>query len=216
MLNLNMESFYLILLILYLTVPTLSLFYITTLIYRDHNQYAKDILYLFKYLITLSFLPAMFLPNINLSLIPTDTTSVFLIIMTFILILLGIRPAMKKKILFFYISGTFAAFMEEILYRGVIMGLSTALWHNLWISLVISSIGFGSWHLKNYYWLGKRNTIIQFLYTTFIYGPLFGLMTILTGDIYLSVFAHYVTNATVSLAPDWMRGWLVFGGKKDR
>lgn len=103
--------------------------------------------------------------------------------------------------------------MEELLYRGVIFGLIQALTKNVWIALGVSSFFFGIWHLKNYYWSGKRGIIYQFLYTAFIYGPIFSLMRIYTGDLYLAILFHFITDATVALAPDWMRGWLVQGGK---
>ena len=36
---------------------------------------------------------------------------------------------------------------------------------------------------------------------------------IFSGDIYLAVLFHFITDATVALAPNWVRGWLVFGGR---
>ncbi len=103
--------------------------------------------------------------------------------------------------------------MEEILYRGIIFGLIQLIFSNQLVSLIISSFLFGTWHLKNYYWSGKKQIIIQFFYTAFIYGPIFAYLRILSGDIYLAILFHFFVDATCALAPNFLRGWLVYGGK---
>ncbi|HLD91769.1 MAG TPA: CPBP family intramembrane glutamic endopeptidase [Patescibacteria group bacterium] len=208
-----MNILYLLLIILYATLSPLSLFYSQKLIYKDKNKYGVHIHYLAKYLSTLLFLPILFIPNVNLALIPQRGWSVAFLVLTFVLIVLGVKRAIKRKVMFFYFGGVSAAFMEELLYRSVIFGLSLSIWSNQWIALIVSSFLFGTWHLKNYYWSGKRSIIIQFFYTALFYGPIFALMRIYTGDIYLGILFHFLTDATCALAPDWTRGWLVHGGK---
>ena len=101
--------------------------------------------------------------------------------------------------------------MEEILFRGVLFGLVLSLSQNNLIALVFSSISFGAWHLKNYGWHRNKKYIFrQFLYTGLIYGPLFSWMRIATGDIYLAVLFHYITDAYVALAPEKWR-WTIIG-----
>jgi len=207
-----MTNIYTLLVLLYATLPPLSLFYTLKLIYHDNNKYGWHLHYLFKYLATLSFLPILFLKDVNLGLIPKSNYSLFFLVLTFVLVFLGLKRAIRRNVLFFYNAGVFAGFMEEFLYRGVIFGLVDALTKNVWVALGVSSFFFGVWHLKNYYWSGKH-IWIQFLYTFLFYGPLFSLMRIYTGDLYLAILFHYITDATVALAPDWMRGWLVQGGK---
>jgi len=204
---------YYLLLFIYTIVPPITLFFTLKSVYRDKNKYGIHLQYMFKYLFSLSFLPLLFLPNLKLGLIPQNSFSLLFIILTFCLAILGIKRAIRFKNLFFYFSGITAAFMEEILYRGIIFSLILFISNNQWMALIVSSFLFGAWHLKNYYWSGKRNIVIQFFYTFLIYGPVFGLMRIITGDIYLAILFHYITNATCALAPDWLRGWFVFGGR---
>ncbi len=208
-----LKTLYVALIIVYASIPALSLFYSQKLIYKVKHKYSVHLHYLAKYLSTLLFLPILFLPNIDLAIIPKSTLSVVFVVATFVLAVLGVKRAIKRKVMFFYFGGISAAFMEELLYRSVIFGLTLSIWSNQWISLVVSSFLFGTWHLKNYYWSGKRSIIIQFLYTSLFYGPVFALMRIYTGDIYLGILFHFITDATCALAPDWTRGWLVYGGK---
>ena len=65
-------------------------------------------------------MPLLFVSNLELVIVPKGPLSVVLLLSTVILALLGIKPALKEKVLFFYLSGVYAAFMEEILYRGII------------------------------------------------------------------------------------------------
>lgn len=203
---------YFLLLLFYATVPPVSLFFCLKWIYKDNWKYGWHLFYFCKYLITLSFLPLLFIPGLELGLIPKSTLSLFLLFTTFLLAILGIKPAIKRKVLYFYLSGIFAAFMEEIVYRSIIFALSLKIWGNVWIALAVNSFFFGCWHLKNYHWSGKH-IIYQFLYTALFYGPVFSLMRIYTGDIYLAILYHYVNDAACALAPDYLRGWLVRGGR---
>jgi membrane protease YdiL (CAAX protease family) len=126
-----------------------------------------------------------------------------------VLAILGISPAIKRGKLFFYIGGIYAGFMEEILYRGVIFALSMAIWDNIWITLFITSLSFGIWHLKNYYWCGKQKIVIQFFYTSLLYGPLFFVARVITGDIYLAVLMHYLVDTWVTFFPNWIGNRLI-------
>ncbi len=205
----------LLLIFLYSLLPPYLLYRALELIYRKGDKYGWHYYYLLKYFITLSFLPLLFFKNLELGLIPKNSFSVFLMIFTVLLAVLGLNWARKLKAVYFYIGGVYAAFMEEILFRGAIFGLVDAAWRNDWIALVVSSFAFGIWHLKNIAWSqDRKKTIVQFLYTALVYGPIFSLMRIATGDIYLAVLFHYVTDATCALAPDFLRGWLVFGGRE--
>ena len=203
----------LILILLYGLLPPLSLWYIHTLIYIRKHPYARHIHYIARYLITLSVIPLLYIGDVNLGLRPEHGYSVVLFVLTIALAFLGIPRAIKFKNLYFYNSGITAAFMEEFLFRGAIFGLALSLWNDEWIALGVSSFLFGVWHLKNNCPFGWKAAIIQFLYTGLFYGPLFALARILTGDLYLAILLHYLVDATCALAPDWMRRWLVHGGR---
>ncbi len=146
------------------------------------------------FLVAFSFLPLLYFSDINLGLQPKTAWPFVYMIGMFVLTVMGIQRATQQDNLPFYIGGIKAAFMEEILFRGVIYGLLFALSHNVLTSLVISSLLFGLWHLKNIPWSGPKRAIPQALYTGFIAGPVFCLLAVVTGDIYLAILAHFVHN----------------------
>ncbi len=203
---------YLFFLIAYAAVPPCILFYTLKLIYKNRNAYGWHLQYLAKFFITLSFLPLLYFSDLELGLKPQSWISLVTLLITVVSTVAFIPAAMKNKVMFFYSGGVMASFMEEILYRGVLFGLVNAIWGNTWVTIALTSFLFGVWHLKNYHWAGKKIRV-QFFYTAFLYGPIFCFLRILTGDIYLAVLFHYITDTMVALAPDWMRGWLVFGGR---
>lgn len=204
---------YLLLIVIYAVVPPVSLFFCLKWIYKDDKSYGWHLFYFFKWVFTISFLPLLIVPNLELGIIPQNSISLLFLLLTIVLGIAGIKYAIKKRVLYFYLGGVYASFMEEILYRSILFSLTLKLFDNQWLSLIITSILFGTWHLKNYYWSGKKGIISQFFYTALFYGPVFSLMRIFTGDIYLAVLFHFVTDTTCALAPDWMRGWLVRGGR---
>lgn len=195
-----------LLLFLYSTLPAYSLYLSIKQIWGgEPDKHIWDIYYFKKYLITLSFLPLLFFPNVDLHLKPVNIASLILLAITVILIVIFMPLAKKKKTLQFYLAGSHAAFMEEILFRGVIFGISKTVWGNDLIAVGISSFAFGIWHLKNLPWLGRRNTILEFFYTELLYGPFFALLMIWTGDIYLSILAHFLVDALLAILPKKFR-----------
>jgi len=208
-----MEIIYAILFLVYAIVPPLLLNRTLNLIYIKRDKYGWHYQYLFKYIITLSFLPLLLIKGLDLALVPKSTLSLILLTTTAVLAVSLLPFARKNKVVFLYLGGIFAAFMEEILYRGVLFGLVMLVFQNQWIALALTSLAFGGWHLKNIPWSGKKGAVKQFFYTTLYAGPLFSILRIVTGDIYLAVLVHYLMDTSVALAPNWARGWLVFGGR---
>lgn len=91
------------------------------------------------------------------------------------------------------ISTFFSTIYEELIFRvfilfGLMMFLSP------FVSIIISSILFGLWHLKNYKWQSKKETIYQVLYTGIIFGPIASIITLLSGTIWITVIFHYLNN----------------------
>jgi membrane protease YdiL (CAAX protease family) len=204
--------FYLLLFLLYATIPPMALHYCLNLIYQK-NKYGWHLHYLTKFLITVSFLPILFLPSVDLAMVPKSPLSILFFVSTLLLAILGIKPAIKKKVLHFYIGGVIAAFMEEILFRGVLFGLAQEIWNKTTISVLATSLSFGLWHIKNHAWYRNKNWVVrQILYTGGIYGPLFAILRILTGDIYIAMFWHFLTDSYVALAPEKLR-WTIIGDK---
>lgn len=98
-------------------------------------------------------------------------------------------------------SSFFAAIYEEVIFRGFIfIGLMSA--YSLMWSIIISSILFGLWHLKNIFYLSKKELLGQILYTGLIFGPIMAISTWFTGTIWLAVILHFCNNlfASKSLA----------------
>ncbi len=207
---------YISLLIIYTLVPPLALHYCLKLIYQKQDKYGWHLHYLAKYLITLSFLPILFLPGVNLALTPQSPLSLLFLVSTVAFSILGIGAAIKKNVAHIYIGGVFASLMEEILFRGVIFGLAMAVWESNLVAVTVSSLAFGIWHLKNYAWQPDKKWLVKhFLYTGLLYGPLFALLRIWTGDIYLASFWHFLTDAYVALAPKKWR-WTIIGDRGDK
>lgn len=207
---------YLFLIFLYAVVPPIALYFCLKLVYQDRHKYGWHIYYFVKYLITLSFLPILFLPQVDLGLIPKSSLSLVFLVATVILAVLGIKSAIRNNVVYIYFGGVFASFMEEILFRGIIFGLVKALWNSNTTALVISSLAFGIWHLKNYAWQPDKKWLIKhLLYTGVMYGPLFAALRIFTGDIYLASLWHFLTDAYVALAPKKWR-WTILGDRGDK
>jgi membrane protease YdiL (CAAX protease family) len=82
---------------------------------------------------------------------------------------------------------------EEIIFRGLILsGLATFV--PGFYAVIVSSILFGLWHIKNLRWDGKKRVLRQVLWAGVILGPLFGFLTIWSGSIWLAVILHYINN----------------------
>lgn len=96
----------------------------------------------------------------------------------------------------------FVPIYEEILFRGILLKAFEKLWG--WVAaLVLSSILFGLWHLKNIFWLTPNELGIQIAYTAFIFGPIACLITVKTKSVWPAVILHYLHNFP-------LRGWTAF------
>ncbi len=123
----------------------------------------------------------------------------FLICLLFILTVLSQYREFKKtgktlsgrfpSTTFFF----FCPIYEEIIFRGFILfGLMNM--YSVTYSIIISSILFGVWHLKNIFSYSKKELTLQILSTTFLLGPFMALLTVWTGTIWIAVITHYCIN----------------------
>lgn len=94
------------------------------------------------------------------------------------------------------ISTLFSSFYEEVIFRGFIL-FGLLLFLTPLVSVPISSILFGLWHLKNYKWQTRKGTLHQVLYAGLVFGPLACLLVLFTGTIWLGVIVHYIHNFLV-------------------
>jgi len=202
----ELNVFFIVLYSLFTPIPFI---YTLKLIYKDKNKYGWYLHCLFKILIGLSVIPMLFFKDIDIGIFPKSTFAIFFLFLTLFLAIVGLIPTLKKKNIFPYISDTLAAFLEEIIYRGIIFGLLFKISQNIWIAVIISSLLFGLWHMKNYYKSGKM-IIWEFMYTALIFGPLFAIARVFTGDIFCGILIHYLINSFFALAPNRIKNKIPF------
>jgi len=198
---------------LYAFVPPLLLYRASKRIFLERDKSGIHEQYLIKFLIALLFLPLLYFSALDFGLVPTTWISIALLVTTIVLAAVGYSPARKKGVLFLYIGGVEASFMEEILYRGILFALLSSKF-SIVATVAVTSLLFGVWHLKNWHWSGKGHTIYQFFYTFLFYGPVFALARIMTGDLYLAIFLHFLVDAVVAFTPRSLLDKLPIRGKK--
>jgi hypothetical protein len=92
----------------------------------------------------------------------------------------------------------FVPVTEEILFRGLILGALEIAYGPV-RAVVISSLFFGLWHLKNVFWLTDYQLIHQMLYTGLVFGPITAVLALKTRTIWPGVILHYLNNLAVDL-----------------
>jgi membrane protease YdiL (CAAX protease family) len=92
----------------------------------------------------------------------------------------------------------FVPITEEILFRGIILGALEIAYGPL-RAIVLSSLFFGLWHLKNTFWMTDYRLIHQMLYTTLIFGPVTAVLALRTRTIWLGVILHYLNNFPIAV-----------------
>ncbi len=112
--------------------------------------------------------------------------------------------ARKYHIVTWHNSTLAVSYWEELLFRGVIYGIVTALWRNALAAIIASSMLFGLFHLRNLWWASRRQVFINCLYTGLLFGPFIALARFWTGDIYLGIALHALHNF----------GFMVFSARK--
>jgi len=94
-----------------------------------------------------------------------------------------------------------AAFGEEFIFRGVVYGVLLLIWHNQLYALIASSLLFGIVHMRNLWWAGWQRSWNMTIYAGFTGGPIFGVIRLLSGDIYLGILVHFVHNFLIMFPP---------------
>lgn len=97
------------------------------------------------------------------------------------------------------VSILFVPIYEEIIFRGFILfGLMK--YYSWKKAIIISSLLFGLWHLKNIFFISQSELIYQMIYTAFIFGPIVAYITLKSKNIWLAVILHYLNNLLPSLS----------------
>ena len=87
----------------------------------------------------------------------------------------------------------FVPIYEEIIFRGLILYFITH-YSTAHFAVIISSLLFGLWHLKNYRLQPKWVSAYQIFYAGFIIGPILAMITIITGTLYMAILIHSLNN----------------------
>jgi len=87
----------------------------------------------------------------------------------------------------------FVPIYEEIIFRGLILYFITH-YSTAHFAVIISSLLFGLWHLKNYRLQPKWASAYQIFYAGFIIGPILAMITIITGTLYMAILIHSLNN----------------------
>lgn len=92
-----------------------------------------------------------------------------------------------------------APIYEELVFRGWILG-GLLKDFSPRKAVIISSVLFGAWHVKNVFWLDGGHLAYQIAYTTLVVGPVLALVTIGTRTVYPAIILHYLNNLLAPLS----------------
>lgn len=116
--------------------------------------------------------------------------------------------AFLGKIRLFYTASLKASFFEEIIFRGLIQGGLALAGFSTLKALLISSLLFGLVHMRIIGWAGWRRAWETTLYAGVVAGPIFGLIRLISGDIYLGILIHFFHNFLIIFAPQGMQQYV--------
>ncbi len=91
------------------------------------------------------------------------------------------------------VSMLFVPIYEELIFRGVLLKFFEKHYQKIRAVLVVSIL-FGLWHLKNIFWLDLSSLIQQIGYTSLIFSPITCWVTLKTRSVWPAVIIHYVNN----------------------
>ncbi|QQR93205.1 CPBP family intramembrane metalloprotease [bacterium] len=94
----------------------------------------------------------------------------------------------------------FAPIYEEVIFRGLCLAMFLK-YFNRNKAIILSSLIFGLWHLKNSTHLSNFALLYQVSYAMFLIGPILAYITIKTKTIWPGIILHYVNNIISSLIP---------------
>ena len=92
----------------------------------------------------------------------------------------------------------FVPITEEILFRGIVLG-ALEIADGPSRAVVVSSLLFGLWHLKNTFWMTDADLMRQIAYTTLFFGPVTAFLALRLRTIWPGVILHYLNNFPTDL-----------------
>jgi membrane protease YdiL (CAAX protease family) len=94
-----------------------------------------------------------------------------------------------------------------MLIRGLLLTALTK-FYSVRNSIIISSMLFGLWHVKNIVYLSPHDMVIQALYAGLIIGPVLAYLAVKTRSIWFGVMLHYLNNILAPFSSIWL-AWLL-------
>ena len=91
------------------------------------------------------------------------------------------------------VSILFVPIYEELVFRGILLKFFEKN-YGVIKALVVVSVLFGLWHIKNIFWLDLSQLFRQIAYTTFIFSPFACWITLKTRSVWPAVILHYINN----------------------
>lgn len=107
----------------------------------------------------------------------------------------------------FSIHILFVPIYEEIIFRGIMLAYLVRR-TSIMKAVVITSILFALWHLKNMFVLIPELLLYQMAYVGIIVSPILSYITLKTKSIWIGVMLHYLNNLASPLS--WILLWSVF------
>ena len=92
----------------------------------------------------------------------------------------------------------FAPIYEEVIFRGLVL-MFLFKYINRTKSIILSSVLFGLWHLKNYSHLDSFTLLYQVGYAIIFIGPILAYVATKTKTIWVGVILHYTNNIIAPL-----------------
>lgn len=137
----------------------------------------------------------------------SSTIQIILVIILFIAsVLVRHRSDAKHKESYsINFSHYFAPIYEEVIFRGILLPF-LLIDQSIPVAIIVSSLLFGIWHLKNIEHMEKKGLTSQILYSGLVIGPLLGCIAVLTGTIWIGVILHYLNNIiSIYTHPIWQK-----------
>lgn len=142
-------------------------------------------------------MPNNFLPLIHTGIF-TPFSQIVIICALFITTVIVQNKAYKEtgKMWLYYPPNSllfFAPIYEEVIFRGIFLAGFIAMYGAV-NAVILTSILFGIWHIRSILFMPKKKVVMQMLYTGLILGPIFAIVTVVTGSIWMAVILHFLNN----------------------
>lgn len=131
---------------------------------------------------------------IDLGLYPTHLWRLAALLVPILLWLALLQIARNRHVMIWHHSSLAVSYWEELLFRGLIWGLILIVWDSQLLALILSSVLFGLFHLRNLWWASHKRVLFICLYTGLLFAPIVGLVRWWSGDIYLCIAIHALHN----------------------